>query len=181
VREREREERKVVSFVAYFSLRWEIRKLLAVLPLLLWSDCRPKKSLRIRNQRKDMYLRARPMPDNAPVMRAYPVLSAALLPPVREGGEAEDNNFDRRHHRRLPHGDRGMPGADGADASRAPPAARPRGPPAPPPPPPRGGGAAPAPPPLRAAASAARRYPRLCFRCCHPPSLPWPSLRCCCC
>jgi hypothetical protein len=34
------------------------------------------------------------MPDNAPVMRAYPVLLAALTPPFEEGGEAEDNNFD---------------------------------------------------------------------------------------
>ncbi len=41
-----------------------------------------------------MYLRACPMPDNASVMRAYPALLAALLLPVGEGGEAEDNNFD---------------------------------------------------------------------------------------
>ncbi len=41
-----------------------------------------------------MYLRARPIPDNVPVMRAYPALSAALPLPVGEGGEAEDNNFD---------------------------------------------------------------------------------------
>ncbi len=34
------------------------------------------------------------MPDNAPVMRAYLVLLAALPPPVEEGREAEDNNFD---------------------------------------------------------------------------------------
>ncbi len=34
------------------------------------------------------------MPDDAPVMRAYPALSAALPPPVGEGGEAEDNNFN---------------------------------------------------------------------------------------
>ncbi len=34
------------------------------------------------------------MPDDAPVMRAYPALSAALPPPVEEVGEAEDNNFD---------------------------------------------------------------------------------------
>ncbi len=94
-REREREKvRKVVSFVAYFSLRWEIRKLLVVLPLLLWSDRVPKQSTGLRNQRKDAYLRARPMPDNAPVMRAYPALLAALPPPVGEGREAEDNNFN---------------------------------------------------------------------------------------
>ncbi len=78
-----------MSFVAYFPFRWEIRKLLAVLPLSLWSNCRPKKSTGIRNQCKDVYLRACPMPDDAPVMRAYPVLSAALLPPIGEGGEAE--------------------------------------------------------------------------------------------
>ncbi len=96
-REREREiekERKVVSFVAYFSLQWEIRKLLAVLPLSLWSDRGPKKLTGIRNQCKDVYLRARPTPDNAPMMRAYPALLAALPPPVGEGGEAKDNNFD---------------------------------------------------------------------------------------
>jgi hypothetical protein len=34
------------------------------------------------------------MLDNAPVMRAYPALLVALPPPVGEGGEAEDNNFD---------------------------------------------------------------------------------------
>jgi hypothetical protein len=87
-REREREkERKLVSFVAYFSLQWEILKLLAVLPFSLWSNCEPKKSTGIRNQRKDVYLRACPMPDDVPVMRAYPVLSVALPPPVGEGGE----------------------------------------------------------------------------------------------
>ncbi len=85
-----------MSFVAYFSLRWEIHKLLVVLPLLLWSNRGPKKSTGIRNQRKDVYLRARPMPDDAPVMRAYPALSAALPLPVKEGREAEDNNFNRR-------------------------------------------------------------------------------------
>ncbi len=41
-----------------------------------------------------MYLRACLMQDNAPVMREYPALSAALPPPVGEGGEAEDNNFN---------------------------------------------------------------------------------------
>ncbi len=94
-RKREREkERMVVSFVAYFSLRWEIRKLLAVLPLSLWSDRGPKKSTEIRNQRRDVYFRARLMLDDAPVMRAYPALLVALPPPVGEGGEAEDNNFN---------------------------------------------------------------------------------------
>ncbi len=61
---------------------------------MLWSDRGPKKSTGIRNQRRDVYLRACPMPDNAPVMRAYPALLAALPLPVGEGGEAEDNNFD---------------------------------------------------------------------------------------
>ncbi len=49
-----------------------------------------------------MYLRACPMPDDAPVMRAYPVLPAALPPPDGEGGEVEDNNFDHHCHRRRP-------------------------------------------------------------------------------
>ncbi len=40
-----------------------------------------------------MYLRARQMLDDAPVMRAYLALSAPLPPPVGEGREAEDNNF----------------------------------------------------------------------------------------
>jgi hypothetical protein len=81
-RERKREkERKVVSFVAYYSLQWEIRKLLAVLPLLLWSNRGPKKSTGIRNQCKDMYLRACPMPDDAPVMRAAAATAATAPPP----------------------------------------------------------------------------------------------------
>ncbi len=42
----------------------------------------------------DVCLRAGPMPDNVPVMRAYPALLMALLPPIREGGEVEDNNFN---------------------------------------------------------------------------------------
>jgi hypothetical protein len=42
----------------------------------------------------DVYLRAHPMPVDALVMRAYPALLGVLLPPVGEGGEAEDNNFD---------------------------------------------------------------------------------------
>ncbi len=61
---------------------------------MLWSNCGPKKSTGIRNQCKDMYLRECPMPDDAPVMRAYPALLAALPLPVGEGREAEDNNFN---------------------------------------------------------------------------------------
>jgi hypothetical protein len=164
MRERERErvrekERKVVSFVAYFSFQWEIRKLLVALPLLLWSDCGPKKSTGIQNQHKDVYLRACPMLEDVPVMRAYPVLLAALPPPVREGGEAEDNNFDHRCRCRRPSS---SPMATGARQGRT-------------------AWTRPAPPPLHVDASATRRYPCLCFCCCHPPSLPWPSLWHCCC
>ena len=40
------------------------------------------------------YLRARPIPEDVPVMSAYPTPSAALPPPVRGGGEADDDDFD---------------------------------------------------------------------------------------
>ncbi len=39
------------------------------------------------------------MPDDAPVMRAYPTLLAALPLPVGESGEAEDNNIDNDEDR----------------------------------------------------------------------------------
>ena len=86
----------MVSFVAYFSPRLSTMNRLGVLPLSEAFQTRTgEKSTENHGPRREAYLRARPIPEDAPVTRAYPALSAALLtPPVGGGGEADDDDDD---------------------------------------------------------------------------------------